>query len=157
MSARSEPDLIDYIDDNTQREDESAFIPMRPDSFPDMWSAFYGGMLIGIAGGALATIAPWLAGALISTGYGMAAYALGGRANRVARALRFGFGIIALIGAAVFLGSIFFPHLTWSSIAYAARHHAIFLSVALLPWAIAVVKYIRLRFFSRTLKSASRG
>jgi hypothetical protein len=101
-------------------------------------------MLIGVGAGALPTIAPWLAGLLIFIGYGAAAYALGGSRNRIARALSFGFGVMAAAGAAMGLGGIFFPEATWSAVSAVANRHALFLSVALLAWPIGFARYLHL-------------
>ncbi len=145
MAARFERDVIDYLDDDTLDEDHSLFIPVRPDHAPDGWAGFIGGALIGAAGGALATIAPWLAGLLIAGGYGAAAHVLGGGGSRFARALAFGFGAVALAGAATALGGVFFPRTTWSILSAIAARHALFLSVALLPWPLGLARYLHLR------------
>ena len=110
MVARSPRDVIDYFDDNTENEDETPFLPVRPEgAFLNPWSGFYGGLLIGLAGGGLATLAPWLAGLLIFTGYGMTALTLRRTRRRLLRSFGLGFGVIALAGAAVVLGEVFFP------------------------------------------------
>jgi 4-hydroxybenzoate polyprenyltransferase len=142
MPARSQRDVIDYVDDDTQNEDETPFIPVRPDGVPNAWNWFFGGILLGIAGGALVPLAPWLAGLLIFIGYGMTAYSLRQTRNRFAQALSFGFGILALIGGAMFLGRIFFPNTTWSIIAAVADRHSIFISVAIAAWPIGLAKYL---------------
>jgi hypothetical protein len=143
MSPR-EPDAIDYIDDDTQDEDVTLFLPVRPDSFLDGLSGFLGGILIGVSGGALAQIAPWLAGLLIFAGYGMAAYALGGGRSLFARALSFGFFVVALAGAAMAVGGVLFPRPTWAVVSAIAERHALFLSVALLAWPIGFARYLYL-------------
>ena len=149
MAAETPRDLIDYVDDNSQHEDETPFLPVRPDDgSPDAWSAFWGGMLIGIAGGALVPLAPWLGGSLIFAGYGMTALSLRGSRRRFGRALGFGFALLSFVGAAMVLGQIFFPYTTASLIAAAAARHLIFISIATLAWPIAILKYlsgIRLR------------
>ncbi len=148
MTGRFERDVIDYFDDDTQNEDETPFVPVRPEGAPYGWASFFiGGMLIGAAAGSLAPIAPWLAGLLIFAGYGVAAYAVGGRRNRIARALSFGFGVMALAGAAMALGGVFFPKATWSVVSAIADRHALFLSVALLAWPISLARYLHLLFF----------
>lgn len=144
--APREIDPIDYVDDDTQDEDVTLFIPVRPDSFleGDAVSGFLGGVLIGVSGGALAQIAPWLAGILIFAGYGMASYALGGRRHRLARALSFGFFVLALGGAAMAVGGVLFPRPTWAVVSAIAERHALFLSVAALAWLIGFARYIHL-------------
>src|SRR5208337_5652269 len=114
MAQPSPRDFIEYIDDETQNEDETPFFPVRPDSGPDGWSGFWGGILIGVAGGALVPLAPWLGGSLIFAGYGMTALSLRGSKSRFARALSFGFALLAFVGAAMLLGQIVFPNATAS-------------------------------------------
>ncbi len=143
MAVESPRDLIDYIDDTSQHEDETAFIPVRPDGgSPDAWSGFWGGMLIGIAGGALVPLAPWLGGSLIFAGYGMTALTLRGSRNSFARALGFGFALLSGVGAAMVVGQIFLPYTTASLIAAAAARHILFISIATLAWPIALLRYL---------------
>ena len=142
MAQPSPRDFIEYIDDETQNEDETPFCPVRPDSGLDGWSGIWGGILIGVAGGALVPLAPWLGGSLIFAGYGMTALSLRGGKNRFARALSFGFALLAFVGGAMVLGQIFFPNTTASIIAAAAAHHVIFISVAILAWPIGLLKYL---------------
>jgi hypothetical protein len=141
MSSRSQRDFIDYIDDHSLHEDETPFIPVRPDGPPDSWSAFFGGTIIGISGGALVPFAPWLAGALVAIGYGMTAYTLGGSRNRFVRALRFGFAIPALIGAATVVGEALSPSTTWSIVKFLGDRHLIFCGLAAMPWVLTLLKY----------------
>ena len=148
MSSRPRRDIIDDLDDSSQNEDETLFLPVRPDSGPDSWSAFYGGILIGIVGGALVPHALWLGGALIFIGYGMTAYTLRGRLNRFVRALRFGFGFSALVGAAIVAGCVLFPKSTWSLVAFVAERHLIFIGTMAMPWAISLAKYVHTRLRS---------
>ncbi len=142
MAARSPDDFIEYLDDNAENEDETAFFPVRPDSLPDAWSYFWGGILIGLAGAGLVTLAPWLGGVLIFAGYGMTALSLLGNRASFARALGFGYALLALVGGAMLLGAVFFPNVTASVIAAAAAHHVIFISLATLAWPIALPKYV---------------
>ena len=142
MAARSPRDIIEYFDDNSQDEDETAFFPVRPDSLPDDWSYFWGGILIGLAGAGLLTLAPWLGGLLIFAGYVMTALSLRGSRTGFARALSFGYALLACVGAAMLLGAVFFPNVTASVIAAAAAHHVIFISLATLAWPIALLKYM---------------
>ena len=142
MAARSPRDVIEYFDDDSQNEDETPFSPVRPDSLPDAWSAFWGGILIGLSGAALVTLAPWLAGSLIFAGYGMTAFSLRGSRYRFLRALSFGYALLACLGAAMVLGQVFFPNTTASLIDAAAAHHVILISLATLAWPIALLKYL---------------
>jgi hypothetical protein len=156
--APRELDVIDYIDDDTQNEDHTLFLPVRPDSVPDGVSGFLGGVLIGVSGGALAQIAPWLAGVLIFAGYGMAACALGGRRDLFTRALSFGFSVLALTGAAMAVGGVLFPRPTWAIVSAIAERHALFLSVAIMAWPIGFARYLYLRAFGGgALRHARRG
>jgi hypothetical protein len=152
--APREIDAIDYIDDDTQDEDVTLFIPVRPDSSLDGASVFFCGVLFGVSGGALAGIAPWLAGFLIFGGYGVAALTLGG--GRMARALSFGFFVLALAGAAMALGGVLFPRLTWDVVSAIAERHALFLSVALLAWPIAFARYLYLVAIGDAASSRAR-
>ncbi|MGA8771411.1 MAG: hypothetical protein WB610_13700, partial [Rhodomicrobium sp.] len=99
MAPRSPRDVIEYFDDNSEHEDETAFFPIRPDGPPDSWSFFWGGILIGLAGAGLVTLAHWLAGLLIFAGYGMTAASLRGSRTRFARPLGFGYALLACVGA----------------------------------------------------------
>jgi hypothetical protein len=140
MSSRQDHDEIDYFEDTSQHEDETPFIPV-PDSTPDSWTAFYSGILIGLAGGGLMTLAPWLSGLLILAGYGMTALTLKSTGNRFIRALRFGFGIAALCGGAMLAGEILFHKAAWHYIEKAGERSLIFVSVALTPWLLGFIRY----------------
>ncbi len=157
MTAESPRDLIDYVDDNSQHEDETPFIPVRPDGgSPDAWSGFWGGMLIGIAGGALVPLAPWLGGSLVFVGYGVTALTLRGSRHSFARALGFGFALLSVVGAAMAVGQIFFPYTTASLIEAAAARHIIFISIATLAWPIAILRYLS-GFLFRESKGRKRA
>ena len=142
MAPRSSRDVIEYFDDNSEHEDETAFFPVRPDGPPDGWSFFWGGILIGLAGAGLVTLTHWLSGLLIFAGYGMTAASLRGSRARFARALGFGYALLACVGAAMLLGAMFSPNVTASVIAVAGAHHVIFLSLATLAWPIALLRYV---------------
>jgi hypothetical protein len=142
MAPRSSRDVIEYFDDNSEHEDETAFFPVRPDGPPDGWSIFWGGILIGLAGAGLVTLTHWLAGLLIFAGYGMTAASLRGSRARFGRALGFGYALLACVGAAMLLGAMFSPNVTASVIAAVAAHHVVFLSLATLAWPIALLKYV---------------
>ncbi|MFT4078990.1 hypothetical protein [Rhodomicrobium lacus] len=143
--SRQEQDLIDYIDDKSQNEDETAFLPVRPDGYPDSWTVFFLGIFFAIAAGALIPVSPWLGGTLVFGGYGAAALTLTGTKNRVSRALRFGFAVFAVIGAVIVTGMIAWPTITRSMVDAAAETNLVFLSVALLPWLLATFRYIHIR------------
>jgi len=113
----------------------------REQSTPDNWTAFYIGILIGLAGGALATLAPWLSGALILAGYAVTALTLKSTGSRFIRALRFGFGITALAGAVMLAAEILFPQAAWPCIEKAGEHSLIFVSVAVAPWLLGLIRY----------------
>ncbi len=141
MSSDSERDMIDYIDDDAHHEDETLFIP-APDGRPDNWTAFYIGILTGIVGGGLVALAPRLGGILIVAGYGLTAFTLKARGNRFARALRFGFLVSAVLGAALVAGEIYCPNTVWQFIAVASERHLIFTSVVAFPWATGMLRYV---------------
>jgi hypothetical protein len=142
MAARPPRDIIEYFDDTSQNEDETPFCPVPPEGSPDGWSFFWGGILIGLAGAALVTLAPWLAGSLIFVGYGMTALSLRGSRYEFGRALGFGYALLAFVGGAMVLGQVFFPNTTASIIDAAARHHVILISLATLAWPIALLRYL---------------
>ncbi len=142
MAERSQRDVVDYIDDASQDEDETPFVPVRPDSSLDAWSAFWGGILLGLSGAGLVTLAPWLAGLLIFVGYSMTALSLRRSSNGFGRALKFGYALVAAVGAVMLFGSATFPNMTASLISAAAAHNIIFVSLATLAWPIALLKYI---------------
>ncbi len=142
MAARSPRDVIEYFDDISQNEDETPFCPVRPDSSPDSWSCFWGGILIGLSGAALVTLAPWLAGSLIFAGYGMTALSLRGSRFGFLRALGFGYALLAGVGAALVVGQVFFPNSTAAVIGAAAAHRVILISLATSAWPIALLKYL---------------
>jgi hypothetical protein len=147
-------EFLDYLDDKSQHEDETLFMPV-PDSRPDSWSVFYSGILIGIIGGSLIALAPWLSGLLVFAGYGVTAMTFKGRGNRLSRALRFGFGSSALFGAAILGGETVFPETEWGFIEAASNRHLTFAGIALMPWAAAVLRYAYALF--RPAKSSGRS
>src|SRR5262249_24460550 len=112
-----------------------------PNNTPDRWTAFYCGILIGLAGGGLMTLAPWLSGLLIMAGYGVTALALKSTGNRFIRALRFGFGIAALCGGVMLAGEILFPEAVWHFIGKARERNIIFATVAVTPWILGFIRY----------------
>jgi hypothetical protein len=139
MSSRQNRDETDFLED-TAHEDENLFIPL-PESTPDSWTAFYVGILIGITGGALATLAPWLSGLLILAGYGLTASTLKSTASRFIRALRFGFALAALSGAVLLAGEVLFPKAIWHFLEVAGRRSLIFVSVLAAPWLLGLIRY----------------
>jgi hypothetical protein len=140
MSSRRDRDDTDYFVDTVEHEDETLFLPVS-ESAPDSWTAFYCGILIGLAGGALASLAPWLSGVLILAGYALTAFTLKSTGNRFIRALRFGFGATALLGAVMLAGEILYPQAAWHCIQMAGERSLIFASVALTPWLLGLVRY----------------
>ena len=143
MSSDSGRDLGDYITDSSPSEDGTLFLP-APEGNTDPWTLFFSGILIALAGGAIVTIAPWLAGALIMTGYCLTALSLRGSANRLANGLCFGFAISAMLGAALVASEIGAPKATWHFVAQAGKRHIIFPSVVLIPWALGILKYFHI-------------
>jgi hypothetical protein len=109
---------------------------------PDSWTAFYSGILIGLVGGALATLAPWLSGVLILVGYGLTALTLKSTGSRFIRALRFGFGVAALAGAIMLACEILYPTAAWRFIEMAGERSLIFVSVAVTPWMLGLIRYV---------------
>ena len=122
----------------------------------DSWNTFYLGILIGIGGGAVTCLSPWLGGALFAVGYGMTACSLRGYASfdsrlrgygvslrgyGVSNALLFGFKWAAIAGALLFAGVFLFPESTGAFVEGVGRRHAIFLGVATLPWFLAIANY----------------
>jgi hypothetical protein len=148
MSSPREKDIIDFFDDDTQNEDGTDFIPVRPDTGPDSWTAFFGGLLTAISGGALLAEAPWLGGAMVGAGYAVAAYGLRGARSRFAASLRFSFVLFAVLGALVLAADIVASQTVWPVVAVAGKKGRVFLGVALLPWVIAFVKYVVLLIWS---------
>src|SRR5262249_53707567 len=154
MSSRQDRDEIDYFEDTAQHEDETLFFPV-PESAPDSWTGFYTGILIGMAGGALASLAPWLSGVLVLGGYGLLSLTLERTGHRFVRDLRFGCGIAALAGAVMLAGEILFPKAVWHFIETAGRRSLIFASVAAAPWLLALIRYVFA--LARGKKRASRA
>ncbi len=109
---------------------------------PDRWTAFLGGILIAICGGALLIIAPWLGGAFVAAGYGLTAYSLRGARSRFAASLRFAFMLFAMIGAAITTIDCLVPRSSWAIIDYLGKKLPLFIGVAILPWVIGIAKYL---------------
>src|SRR5208337_4455574 len=139
MSSGPNHDMIDYVEDTSQHEDETLFLPV-PERGPDRWSVFYSGILMGIAGGGLVSLAPWLAGILILIGYGLTAFTLRASASRFVRALFLGFVLSASVGALLIAGEIFVPQTAWNLIAALSERHLIFPGVAAMPWVIGILR-----------------
>jgi hypothetical protein len=142
MSSNSERDIGDYLTDNSPNEEGTLFLP-SPEGHRDPWTLFCAGILAGLAGSVIVTISPWVAGGLISIGYGLAAFSMRGSANSCGRAVCFGFAITALLGAALVAGEAAAPIAVQKLILAAGKHHAIFGSFALMPWALAALKLVR--------------
>ena len=142
MSSNSERDIGDYLTGNSPNEEGTLFLPSS-EGHRDPWTLFCAGILAGLAGGVIVTISPWVAGGLISIGYGLAAFSIRGSANCCARAVCFGFTITALLGAALVACEAAAPVTVQQLILAAAKRHLIFGSFALMPWALAMVKLVR--------------
>ncbi len=156
MASRRNKDLIEYIDDNSQHEDDTPFIPVRPETGLDTWTTFFGGILIAICGGALLTIAPWLGGAFVAVGYCLAAYSLRGARSRFAANLRFAFLLFAMLGAVITTFDCLAPRTTWSVIEYMGRKLPIFIGIAILPWVFGTTKYLLAVIWPSALPPRSR-
>ncbi len=139
MSSDQEGDVVDYVSDNAQHEDGSLFLP-APDGRPDHLTFLFSGILLGMAGGALVPVSPWLAGVLILIGYGLTAYTLKNKGALV-RALRFGFAISAVLGAALLLGEILAPDAAWRAVSMAGERHLLFPGFVLMPWLLGILRY----------------
>ena len=139
MSSDSESDITDYVSDNSPNEEGTLFLP-SPDGRLDSWTLFFMGILAGLFGAALVPISLWLAGTLIFAGYGFTAVSLR-RAGKFGRALRFGFAITAILGAAVVLGDALTPKTAWQVIFLAGERHLIFPGFALMPWILGILRY----------------
>jgi hypothetical protein len=143
MSSDSGRDIGDYVTGNSTDEDGTLFLP-SPEGHTDPWARFFSGILIGLAGGGLVTVAPWLAGTLIMTGYFVTALSLKGSSNRLANGLCFGFTIAAILGAALIASEIGAPKATWRFVVEAGNRHLAFPSVALIPWALGILKFVHI-------------
>jgi hypothetical protein len=143
MSSDSERDIGDFVTGNSTDEDGTLFLP-SPEGNTDPWTLFFSGILIGLAGGALVTVGPWLAGALIMTGYFLTALSLKGSSNRLANGLCFGFIISAILGAALIACEIGAPKGTSRFIVAAGNRHLVFPTVALIPWALGFLRYVHI-------------
>jgi hypothetical protein len=141
MSSRTRRELFDLDLVNDLSGPHRDELPASPQDNP-IWSRFWGGILIGIAGGALLPLGPWLGGALILAGYGMTAFALGKSSSRFVRALRFGFGVSAVVGAATLAGAVLSPVSTSSLVTALSERHLVFLGVTAMPWVLAPIKYV---------------
>lgn len=141
MSSDSEREITDYVSDNSPNEEGTLFLP-APDSRVDSWTLYFMGILAGMFGAALVPISLWLAGTLIFIGYGLTAVSLRRAGNACGRALRFGFTITAVLGAAVVLGDALTPKTAWHVISVAGERHLIFPGFALMPWILGILRYI---------------
>jgi hypothetical protein len=142
MSSDSGRDFGDYVTDNSSEEEGTLFVPV-PEGHRDPWMRLCAGILTGLAGAVLVPVSPWVGGALISIGYGLAAFNLKGSPNSCARALCFGFTVTALLGVALVAGEATAPVTVQHLVLVAGKHHAIFASFALMPWALAVLKFLQ--------------
>ena len=141
MSSDRESDAVDYVSDNAERDEETMFLP-APDARPDHGTFLFAGILAGLGGGALVPVSPWLAGGLIFIGYGLAALTFRGARGGIGSALRFGFGITAILGAALLLGEIAAPHAIWRLVSSPGDRPIIFPGFAVMPWFLAFLHYV---------------
>lgn len=159
MSSNSERDLADYVTDepNTEHNEDELLFLHAPEGGSDPWAKFFTGILIGLAGGALVVIAPWLGGALIMTGYCLTAYSLMGSTNRFANGLCFGFAVSAVLGAALVASEIGAQKETLHFVAKAGQRHLVFPSVALFPWTLGLLRYLLLLIWPPKRRTRARG
>ncbi len=141
MSSGSEPEFTDYITDEAQTEEGSLFLP-APEPSSDPWMRLILGIMAGLGGAALVSISPKLATVLISIGYSVAAFGLRGRGSDFGSALCLGFTITALLGAALLVVELAAPLAAQHLIQEVGKRHLILPGFALLPWALAVLKYV---------------
>jgi len=153
MSSNSDRDLADYLTGNSPNEDGTLFLSAT-DGTRDPWAPFFCGILIGLAGSALVPAVPWIAGALIAIGYTTAACSLTGSKRRFAKALLFGFAATAILGAGLAATGLFAPRETWRFFEAAGGRHLIFPSLALMPWALGVLKYVYALLLPRRRRTA---
>lgn len=140
MSSESNGDVVDYVADQSAHEDGTLFLPC-PETGPDRWSMFFIGILSGVAGGGLAPLSAWLAGALIGVGYGLAAFTLRNSCGRFGRAIRLGFLVPAILGAALLVGGLAAPHATGYAMSLTGHRPILFPSFALMPWILGLLRY----------------
>ncbi len=145
MSSDPRGDFPEYVtgesDQNPDHEEGTLFLP-TPEGHRDPWAPFYAGILTGLAGSALVVVSPWLGGALIAIGYGLTALALRGSANRFAKALRLGFALVALLGAALIAADMALSPALRHFIDMAGNRHLVFPGFALMPWVLGVLRYL---------------
>lgn len=146
-------DFPEYVIDDSHHEEGTLFLP-TPDNHRDPWLPFYAGILTGLAGSALVAVS-WLGGALIAIGYGLSALKLRGRANRFAKALGFGFGVTAILGAALTAGEMAGLAAVRHFIVMAGDRHLVFPVFALMPWVLGVLKYLYAVIWRRTRVQAA--
>jgi hypothetical protein len=149
-------DPLDYLTDEAQQEDETLFIPVAEPG-GDRWTRFLLGILAGLGGAALITVSPLLGASLITIGYSVAALSMRGGANRFASSLCLGFALTALIGAALIAAEFTVPLMAHRFIAYGGQHFLVFPAFALLPWALAMLKYVYAVVRSLTAAPSQKG
>jgi len=133
-------EFIDYLEDKSQNEDETLFIPAQ-EGRPDSWTVFYVGILTGVAGGGLFPLSLWLGASLIFFGYGMTVLSFGKPRSKFARAMRYGFAFASLLGGLLLAIAAFFPESSWRFMEMAMKHQLVFFSVSILPWAATLFRY----------------
>ncbi len=140
MSSDREPDLADYVTDNSAHEEGTLFLPTQENGDP--WTFLPGGILVALAGGVLAPLSVQLAGALIALGYGLAAITLRRNRSCFAKALRFGFGVTAILGAALLAAGIASPEAVRHAVVAPGHHLTMFLGFAAMPWALGALRLL---------------
>ncbi len=141
MSSNGERDEED-VAEATVNDDEGLFLPCPPPAGPDSWSLFWGGLLTGFAGGALAMVAPWLGGLLIFGGYALAASTLSAPGNRFVRAIRFGYIVSAILGIAIVAAHVLATPSVNRIFNMLASRYLFFGAVVTVPLAVGMLRYI---------------
>ena len=140
MSSNSESDLGDYIEDRSPHEEGTLFLPC-PDERPDRRTFFFIGILCGMFGAAIVPLSLWLSGTLIFIGYGLTAFSLRSAVTAFGRALRFGFAVTAVLGAAIVLGDAWVPISAWRIMSAPAERHLFLAAFSLMPWILGLLRY----------------
>ncbi len=122
-------------------DDEGLFLPCPPPAGPNSWTVFWGGILTGLAGGAIAIVAPWLGGLLISGGYALTALTLSAPGNRFVRAIRFGYIVSAILGIAIAVAYVLDTPAMRRIFDFHGKQYLFFGCVLALPLVIGMLRY----------------